>query len=301
MKTLALIIGQGSIGQRHKLVLEELGVQTRTVSRHLGPQPHNFLDIASALRSEEFNYVVIASETHRHHSDLLQVRESGYRGPVLVEKPLFAGLEDWPSDDPVFVAYNLRFHPALRALKERVQNKTASSVNAYVGQHLSMWRRSRAYEESYSSSRALGGGVLRDLSHELDFLCWIFGPAQSLWTRTSESLGLASEDSAQMLIRFERAPAACVELNRVDHLVQRRLTVNLSNDTFLCDFIGASLRDQKHTQSFSCDANFTYREMHTALLKKDFSSICTLKEALHVNQIIHAAETSAKTEQVVRL
>ena len=37
------------------------------------------------------------------------------------------------------------------------------------------WRKGRNYHESYSVNVHKGGGVLRDLSHEIDYLMWMFG------------------------------------------------------------------------------------------------------------------------------
>jgi predicted dehydrogenase len=44
-----------------------------------------------------------------------------------------------------------------------------------VGQYLPSWRNNRDYKNTVSASRAKGGGVLRELSHEIDYLRWIFG------------------------------------------------------------------------------------------------------------------------------
>ena len=39
----------------------------------------------------------------------------------------------------------------------------------------SNWRPKQDYHTSYSAYKNKGGGVLLDLSHELDYATWIFG------------------------------------------------------------------------------------------------------------------------------
>ena len=40
------------------------------------------------------------------------------------------------------------------------------------------WRPGRDHRTTASATQQAGGGVLRDLSHELDYLLWLFGPWQ---------------------------------------------------------------------------------------------------------------------------
>ena len=40
--------------------------------------------------------------------------------------------------------------------------------------YLPQWRK-KNYKKSYSSNAKLGGGVSLDLSHEIDYIQWIFG------------------------------------------------------------------------------------------------------------------------------
>ncbi len=105
----AVVVGLGSIGQRHARVLKELGHAVTTVSRR-GDGDHT--SIASAIAAARPGYAVIATETSQHAESLRQLAEADFRGSVLVEKPLFA--HSAPAPDYPFaslvVGYNLRFH-----------------------------------------------------------------------------------------------------------------------------------------------------------------------------------------------
>ena len=53
------------------------------------------------------------------------------------------------------------------------------NINIISNSYLPKWRK-RDYRTSYSSSKSQGGGVLLDLSHELDYLTWIFPNIKNL-------------------------------------------------------------------------------------------------------------------------
>jgi hypothetical protein len=120
----AVVIGLGSIGQRHARVLSELGHGVTTVSRR---GDGDYTSIASAIAGAHPGYAVIATETSQHAESLQQLAEADFRGSVLVEKPLFA--HSAPAPDYPFaslvVGYNLRFHPVMMAFAERLGGREA--------------------------------------------------------------------------------------------------------------------------------------------------------------------------------
>ena len=176
-----LVIGFGSIGKRHVRLLRDMGLLVHVYSRRSFPEEIEYQSLGVALKEVDPEYVVIANETSEHFSTLNTVLSFDVP-QVLVEKPLFT-FPETPLDikiSQVCVAYNLRFHPLLRQLRSEIEEETVLSVQVYVGQYLPNWRPHQDYRQSYSVSKALGGGVLRDLSHELDYLNWLFGPWEAL-------------------------------------------------------------------------------------------------------------------------
>jgi predicted dehydrogenase len=79
------------------------------------------------------------------------------------------------------------------------------SVQSRAGQNLAQWRPNFDYRNSVSAKRELGGGVLLELSHELDYLRWIFGDIEWVSGVLSRQsfLQIDVEDSAQIILGFE--------------------------------------------------------------------------------------------------
>lgn len=303
----AIVVGLGSIGERHAGILSRLGLEVGTVSRHAPEGPSATRDLRAALARFAPTYVVIANETSRHLPTLLELKAAGYRGKVLVEKPVFQSAE--PATDlsglEVFVGYNLRFHPLLAKLEGLLRSRRIHSVQAYVGQHLSLWRRARSYQESYSSRREEGGGVLRDLSHELDFVTWLFGPCTELAANvgTFGDLGIEAEDSASLLLRTKRCPSVTVGLNYLDRVVQRNLTVNAEGATYRLDFVAGTLEGGGQSEKAEPEPDATYEAMHRASLEVGPARdprLCTLEQGAAVVRIIEAAEAASRDRTWVR-
>ena len=80
----------------------------------------------------------------------------------------------------------------------------ALSVRCEVGQYLPSWRPDCDYRQGVSGRSELGGGVLLELSHEFDYLRWIFGEVS--WVRATlmrqSSLEINVEDSAHLILGF---------------------------------------------------------------------------------------------------
>jgi predicted dehydrogenase len=292
----ALVIGQGSIGRRHARILDEMGLAVETASRRAGG---TYRDIAAALEGEHPDYVVIATETAAHASALAELAVSGFGGTVLVEKPLFAGPRPVPAHRfrHLRVAYQLRLHPALQWLKSALAGETALTAQLYVGQYLPEWRAGRDYSATYSAEAAKGGGVLRDLSHEIDTALWLFGS----WRRLTAAggrlgdLAIDCEDAALLLARFDRCPAVGIQLNYFDRRARRTILVNTAAHSFAVDLIaGTGERDKEEPLSFAVGPDDCYRAMHAAMISgegdAEIDRLCDAGEAAEVLSVIDAAE-----------
>lgn len=297
--TRALVIGYGSIGQRHARVLEGLGHEVAVASRRAVEHPRRYPDPAAALAGFRPDYAVIANETSLHRPAFRALTERGFGGMVLVEKPLFHDLAaDDDSDAPrTFVAYNLRFHPLLLRLRDWMRGRALVAASIHVGQHLATWRPSRDYRQSYSSRRALGGGVLRDLSHELDYARWLFGP----WRRVaalggaSGTLGIDADDRWSILLECERCPQVSISLSYLDHAPRRQIAINARDDSATVEFFSStfSAGDGKAPELIAVEREESYRRQHAAILSGDPGAACTYAEGYQTLRLIDAIERAA--------
>jgi predicted dehydrogenase len=301
--TNALVVGYGSIGQRHVRLLVELGCEVAVVSRREVEFAPRFASIAAALAARTPEYVVVANETSAHAAAVAELLALGFNGRLLVEKPI--GLLAAKAFDGAFrvaaAGYNLRFHPALAALAETVAEERLIAIQIYCGQYLPDWRPGTDYRQAYSADPARGGGVLRDLSHELDYLLWLCGA----WRRVAAvggrfgALNITSDDCWALLLEMERCPAATVQINYLDRPGQRKVIVNTEHHTYCADLVRSLLARDGETRTFSVDRDDTYRALHRAVLAGDSARLCSLADGERVMRLIAAAEQAAAAKQWV--
>lgn len=208
------IIGFGSAGERVLHVLRELRPEAKVlvVSRH-GASGEGFtststLDDVFTFRPDA---VIVAGPSTTRVDVLRTVRSLNV--PVFIEKPLAHALGPAVSTLDLLgkeversqLGYNLRFSESLIAFREILLEGRYGRIirfSAETAQYLPDWRPARDFRESVSAQAKLGGGVLLELSHELDYLRWIFGEWDwvSAWTGRISSLGIDVEDVAIVTI-----------------------------------------------------------------------------------------------------
>ena len=293
----SLVVGYGSIGARHARLLRDLGRRPAVVSARSIDFAPAYGDLRSAVEAEDPDYVVVANDTARHFETMRALAALGYEGPLLIEKPLFErrhAIPDVPFDG-IFVGYNLRFHPALLALRRHVRNQPVLAVQAYVGQYLPDWRPGTDYRASSSASAARGGGALRDLSHELDLLTWLFGSCRRLAALGGRlgSLEIDSDDAWAVLLELERCPSATLHLNYLHRPSRREILVDTQAHSYIVDLVAGSLEIDGKAESFPVDSDQTYIAQHRAVIDGGGSGACSLDEGLAALAMIEAVEAAA--------
>lgn len=293
----ALVVGYGSIGSRHARVLRELGCDVAVCSGHDVDVVPRFRELEEALDAHRPGYVVVANRTSEHETTLEQLARQEYHGLVLAEKPLFQHrTEPLPHRFAALaVGYNLRFYAVVQRLRALLQGEAVLAVQAYAGHYLPAWRPQRPYQDSYSSRKKEGGGVLRDLSHELDYLNWMLGGWERLTALGGKQSHLDgdSDDLFTLLMTCRLCPAVTLHLNYLDRYRRRFVIANTDRYTIEADLARGTVRVNDDLETFGVNWDETYRSQHQALLNGRFDVLCTEAEGLDVMRMVEAAETSA--------
>ena len=278
-------------------MLLALGHNVAVVSRRRVDFPQLYKTSARALNDFAPDYIVIASRTSEHRDDIQQLAKLGFTGKLMIEKPVYQhGAAIVPDQFArIKVAFNLRFHPALLEFRALLKTRTVHAVTAYAGSYLPDWRPNTDYRKGYSALRAEGGGVLRDLSHELDYLQWIFGKWQRLTAIGGNlgSLGIDSDDVFSILFNTQHVPSISLSLNYLDTTTRRDVIALTDSGTVRLDLVAGTVEADGKTETFSIDRNGTYFAQHNDMVNNVDDVICDVAEGLDVMRMINAAEDAA--------
>lgn len=299
----SLVVGFGSIGKLHAKILSEINLEVEIVTNQNNLEYKSYENLEEAIEISKPEYIVISNKTVDHHSTLLRILKSKYFGKILIEKPIFSDLKeiDNVTNQEIYVGYNLRFHPVLLELKKLLKAEKIISANIYVGEHLSNWRKEIDYRKSYSAKRSEGGGVLRDLSHEIDYALWLFGNWQKVTAKGGHlsNLEIDSEDLFSILIQSELCPVVNIQMSYLDRVKKRTLLINTETDTFEADLIKNKIIKNGDCIFNSSQEYSTYRKMHESIISiRNKSSLCTYQEGINVIELVEFIERSNGTKWI---
>ena len=294
-----LIIGFGSIGQRHYRILADLVDKKNitVVSKQNLPNMDTYKTLESIANLSIYDYFVIASETHLHYEQLAYLCQHVKNKVILVEKPLFdVTHKKVTCANTVLTAYNMRFHPVIKKLQSLIQNKSVYAAHVYCGSYLPRWRPEQDYTKGYSADKTRGGGVLRDLSHELDYITHLFGEITTLETISSKisDLDITSDDCFTMIAITEQKTIINLSLDYISKLHRRKVLIHTQDESIEADLISNTIEIQKKngkSELFTfpeADRDYTYVKMHEAIIANDFTHFCTYDKGLETTNLIGA-------------
>lgn len=170
---------------------------------------------------------------------------------VLVEKPLADATTSASAivraarvaTRHLLVGYHLRFSDTVPRLKQLLNEGAIGDPTAFrlaVGQHLDQWRPGTDARQSVSARRDLGGGVLLELSHELDGLRYLLGEVHELTARLSHSGAPTDgivETTADLTIRTATGVTGAVHLDMVSPVPFRRWELDGTAGRLVADLL----------------------------------------------------------------
>ncbi|MCA6222237.1 Gfo/Idh/MocA family oxidoreductase [Photorhabdus antumapuensis] len=303
MKYKILLIGFGSIGKRHYSLLEkrndvECVDIVSTYAEIKTARIFTFLEQISHSDLSKYHIFIICTETYKHEKNLKYINNLVQNKVILVEKPLSKSSVDLETNNHnnIFVSYNLRFHPIINKIKKIINNKKILICNAVVGQYLPSWRENKNYLESYSAYLEKGGGVLRDLSHEIDLVKYICGNIKliSALSSSHSNLNLKSDDICTILASNNHSAHIVIQMDYLALTHRRFVFIQTNNLTIKADLISNILEVTDIHKGLTVynydwvDRNYTYKSLHDELLNQSTpkSTITTFEDGNHTMKII---------------
>ncbi len=318
-----MIAGLGSIGRRHLRLLKALGETDILLYRtHQSTLPEDDLsgypvetDLAAALAARP-DAVIVSNPTALHLDVAIPAAEQGCH--ILLEKPVshnLTGLDKLKqaaekSGVRILVGFQFRYHPGLQKIVDTLASGEVGrpvSFGAHWGEYLPGWHPWEDYRTSYSARKDLGGGVIRTLTHPLDYLHWMFGEVDALWSFNGQLSDLELEvvDTAEIGLRFANRVIGSVHLNYLQRPPRHQLEIVCTGGTIRWDNAGTGVEIYRAVDGlweffplpdgFERDDLFRQQMQHfLQVVRGEASPRCTLDDGAFALELALAAHQSAE-------
>lgn len=324
-----LIIGLGSIGKRHLALARfffpksSIKVLTRHPENDVDSIADDYLTSLDDAKKFKPQLAVIANPAPFHIEAAVVMASVGAH--TLIEKPLSIKTPSIDelislyqnSSSQLLIGYNIRFNESFRRFRDLYHSGVIGrllSIRVEVGQYLPNWRKEVDYRQTVSAQKSFGGGVLLELSHEIDYLNWLFG--RPLWVdadvRTVSNLEIDVEDQVMMILGFEPSPgggeiSASVNLDFIRQDTKRTCTLIGEQGSIKWDGVSGivhshNAEQQQWIKHFSDknSATNSYQNEWEHFIECVKGIACPLisgQDGQNVLSVIAAAKKSASTTQ----
>lgn len=296
-----LIVGLGSIANKHLIALRHWRYDVKVYALRSTPNSSAVQGVLNVYDLNELpgrmDFIIIATPTSLHAKSLMEIISLG--APIMLEKP---PLHNFDESDKIlelskkfgtliYCAFNLRFHPLILWLHGFIREENVLEVLCYSGSYLPDWRPNKDYRKLYSSKSELGGGVHLDLSHEIDYIRFLFGEPLKVISdfQKISNLEIDSIDVARYWLNYSDKVIS-VQLNYYRRDPKRTIEIIMDKSTLQVDLIkGTVIRNGKEI-IYSVDFNIqdTYNNQMKYFLEcldKGFVSMNSFNDSLKTLKI----------------
>jgi len=202
---------------------------------------------------------IIASPATHHIEQAVTLVST--RCPTLIEKPIATDSSQCDAliaamtKNPTFVSvgYQLRFDLAAKSFSKLLSSDhggTLLQARIESGSFLPHWRGGVDYHDTVSARRELGGGVLLELSHEVDYCRWLFGNVASVQASLTNSghLTVDVEEAAHIIFRMRSGMPVVLIIDFHRRLPRREVIVQTTTGEFRWDVLAQSISTSEYNQ-----------------------------------------------------
>ena len=301
-------IGLGSIGTRHlnnfKKICSEtnepvnidiLSSNKERLYQNVNHVYYNYSDLP-----DDYDIMFITNPTALHLETIENTK--GKARFYFLEKPVFSkwipDLDYYYEDHKhqYYVACPLRYTNVIQYIKQNYSPENIICIRSICSSYLPDWRPGVDYRKVYSARKELGGGVVLDLIHEMDYMSYLLGTPLSIMGQAGKisDLEIDTEDIAEYILRYEHTFAE-IHLDYFGRVPRREIELYTNEDIILGDLNHNSIRFLKSGELKSFNENVNDRYL------KELKYFLELCNGLRVNEndIIHANEITHLSESIL--
>ncbi len=323
-----LIIGTGNIAKRHiQNILEKRPkckflIYKRTNSKH-----HEYFDknkhliintINDIFPIDEQSAAIICSPASYHLNDIKIMLNKDFH--IFVEKPFLIRTNRIKpliqlskiKKKVTHVGFNMRYTKRLLKAKQILKNNANAikDVKIKVFTDFRTWRKNKDFRSTVTFNRNLGGGVINELSHEVDYLVYLFGKPTHVEVNEilNQDIQINVEHHIESTFWYKNLKLRItLEANMLAKNNKRICEINLDNTKIKINHLAnnISITDKKIKNiKFDDDVNLSYKREISHFfksIKNNTESELSFEKCVDTQNILNAMHSSLENNKKIRI
>ena len=316
-------VGLGSIASKHLKILEKhfphievFIVTKRNVTSTINKEKKYIIfKNINSLKNKKIDAFFITSPSNEHYKAIKILSKE--KNNFFIEKPIFhkiyntsltKNLLSKKNNSLIQIGYVFRHDDLIKKFKSLISKKYLGQtlkVDIYCGSDLNQWRPDSKISKSITLDKQRGGGVLLELSHEIDYCLWIFGKTKCLHANLMKSGKFKSnvDDTANIFLTNSKGSSIYIHLNFWQKNPERYCKVYGTNGEIKMDLVNRQIEVKTKKLSKKYSFKSTLKDAYTNQLKNFFRNIdnnkkssVSIKEGIDVLLMINQIKSLAKEQ-----
>lgn len=247
-----LVFGYGSIAKKHIDILKRKIPKSRfyIIRKNSFNKSYKnliFVKNFESIKNLIFEAAFICSPATNHFENLNCIRN--YVDIIFVEKPIVDDIKRFKKiydilnlkKNKITVGYVFRFNKAFQFLKNEIKKKKYGrilNIESNYSSFLPLWR-NKDFRKTVSYKKKLGGGVINELSHDLDILINLFKKVDVKSVKSFKKSDLNSKVEERVFIfgEIDKKIPFFTKLSFNEKILNRYLFLNYTNGSIFWDII----------------------------------------------------------------
>ena len=315
------VVGYGSIAQKHiKLIKTKYPKSDIKILIHKKNNKFNnrlnFFHKEKLFFKNKFDFIFLCNPCTKHVEYLEKSIKYKVKN-IFVEKPISDNLKKiekfrkkYPKyKNKILVGYVLLFNELFTKTLRLIQKDkigTIISANVVCNSNFKNWRKNKKYNRTVSANKKLGGGVLNELSHELNYAIKLFGPIQKVYSKIKyqSNKKIDVETEAQIYCSTKNKIDLGIFINFLSNKEERYCEIVGTKGKLLLDFKNKKII-LGNNKTYNIYKNPMYKKQLNFFLNKSKNkSKITLEKfnnSLETVKLIEAIKISGSKKKIVRV
>ena len=320
------VIGSGNIAFRHYHNIKKLDKKSKIIMCKRSKAVINNDVMENSLEITRYinniyprtsqSLAIICSPAVSHIKDAILLAKKGFH--ILIEKPLSHNIHNIKkllriideNNTTNLVGYNMRFTDRFKFLKRILKTKNYNdikNINVYAYTDFRKWRKNKRYKDTVTFSKNLGGGVINELSHEIDYIIFLFNKPNSVYVESYKNNLITADIESNITATFEYKDYCfniIFKLNMLSSKTKRSFDIRMSDTNIEVDHIANSIRIDNQETIFKDHIDDSYiREIKDIKqsISKGLSTKLGVAECCSTQQVLDAMHKSLKNNRKVSI